>query len=102
MSLKLKRYQKRGSKWYIRGTVRGQAVFETTGTDDFETAEAIRIKREAEILNRSVFGGSATVTLLEAAVSYLEEGGEPRFLGKHDDETGRWSLLVGHFAATPL
>jgi integrase len=88
--------------YYLRGTVRGQAVFETTGTDDLNTAEALKIKREHELLHRSVFGSGATVTFLEAAVSYLEEGGEARFLGRFNESTGRWSLLIGHFANTPL
>ena len=102
MSLKLKRYPKRSPHWCLRGTVRGQAVFETTGTDDRAAAEAIRIKRENELLNRSVFGIGATVSFLEAAVSYLDEGGEARFLGKYDETTGKWSLLIGHFASDAI
>ena len=35
---------------YLRGTVRGQRVFESTGTNDPAVAEEIRIKREAELL----------------------------------------------------
>jgi hypothetical protein len=34
MPLQLKHYPKRSQHWYIRGTVRGQPIFETTGTDD--------------------------------------------------------------------
>ena len=102
MSLKLIRYFKRSSHWYIRGTIRGQAVFETTGTDDRATAEAIKAKRENELLERSVFGPGATVSFLEAALSYLEEGGEAQFLGRYDELTGRWSLLIGHFDKMPL
>ena len=85
---------------YLRGTVRGISVFETTGTHDRQAAEAVRIKREGELLNRSVFGPAATVTFAEAAVSYIEEGGETRFLGTYDEETGEWSLLIGHFGNT--
>ena len=102
MSLKLKRYPKRSNCWYLRGTIRGQAVFETTGTDDRAAAEAIRIKREHELLQRSVFGAGATITFLEAAVSYLEAGGEARFLGRLNPDTGKWSLLIGHFGTVPL
>ncbi len=102
MPLKLKRYTARGPNWYLRGTVRGIHIFETTGTNDRAAAEAIRIRREAEVLNRSVFGAGATVTFAEAAASYLEQGGEARFLGREDADTGKWSGLIGHFMTTPL
>jgi len=102
MPLKLKRYAARGPNWYIRGTVRGVRVFETTGTDDRKAAEAIRIKREAAILERSVFGPGSSITFAEAAASYLEQGGEARFLGREDLNTGKWSGLIGHFMTTPL
>ena len=49
----LKITQRHGSaNWYLRGTVRGVAVDETTGTHDRKRAEEIRIKRESEILDR--------------------------------------------------
>ena len=92
--------RKRAPNWYLRGTVRGISVFETTGTNDPVAADAIRIMRENELLQRSVFGAAATVTFAEAAVSYLEEGGERRFLGTYDEKSGEWSLLIGHFGNT--
>jgi integrase len=102
MPLKLKKYPSRSNHWYIRGTVRGQAVFETTGTDIKSAAEDFRITREKELLDRSVFGAGATTGFLQAAVSYLEAGGEGRYLGKRDPNTGQWSLLIGHFGNTML
>lgn len=87
---------------YIRGAVRGQSVFETAGTNDPKIADAIRIKIESELLNRSVFGAGATVTFAEAAVSYLAAGGEARYLGSYDPATGKWSLLIGLFFQTPI
>lgn len=102
MPLKLKRYAARGPNWYLRGTVRGIHIFETTGTNDRQAAEALRIKREAAILNRSVFGAGPTVTFAEAALSYLDQGGEARFLGSEDPKTGKWSGLIGHFMSTPI
>jgi integrase/recombinase XerD len=99
MSLELKR--RKGSKhWYIRGTVRGQSVFETTGTDDKAAAEAIRIQREARLLKDSVYGKQASVTFAEAALSYLAAGGSPRFLG--EEKNGKWTGLLGHFYSRPL
>lgn len=101
MPLRIVRHKKRSPHWYIRGTVRGQAVFETTGTDESGAAEAIRIRREAELLERSVFGGGAAVTFGEAVISYLEAGGEARFLGRADAK-GAWNLLLGELGRTPL
>ena len=74
MSLKL--YRKRGSpNWYIRGTVRGITVDESSGVAERSAAEAIRIQRESECLHASIFGRKATTSFLEAAVSYMETGG---------------------------
>ena len=102
MPLKLVR-RRRSPNYYLRGTVRGQSIFEATGTNDPLAADVIRIKRENELLQRSVFGPAATVTFAEAAVSYLGDGGgEARFLGKYDEETKEWTLLIGHFGNTPI
>ena len=91
MSLKLtKRHG--GQIWYIRGTVRGVPVDETTGTDDKARAEEIRIRREAEILDRRIHGIRKTATFLEAAVMYLEEGGASRFV----------DIVARHFGTMPL
>lgn len=85
---------------YIRGTVRGQSVYETTGTDNKKAAEAIRAKREAQLLEDSVHGRAATVSFAEAASSYLDSGGSPRFLGKCAE--GKWDGLIGHFGKRML
>src|ERR1700712_744196 len=101
MPLKLVR-RKRSGHYYLRGTVRRQSVFETTGTDNLEAAEALRIGREHQLLQRSVFGQGVTMTFAEVAVSYLEDGGDGRFLGEFDEETGDWSLLIGQFSKKPI
>ena len=91
MPLKLNR--RRGSpNWYIRGTVRGITVDESTGVADRSAAEAIRAQREWEFIQRSIFGRKATATFLEAAVAYMEAGGERRFLAP----------LIKHFGNQPL
>lgn len=91
MPLRLKR--RPGSpNWHLAGTVRGQAVRESTGTADRAVAEQIRIKREGELLTASIHGRAAVATFAEAVVSYLEGGGEGRFVGR----------LLDHFGATPL
>lgn len=56
---------------YIRGTVRGQSVFESTETDRRDLAEAYRAKREAELWNAAVYGQRAVVTFAAAVESYL-------------------------------
>jgi len=97
----LRLVKRKGSDhWYLRGTVRKQPVFESTGTDDKRAAEAIRIKREARLLEDSVYGRKASVTFFEAAVSYMAAGGSPRFLG--EEVGGRWTRLMGHFERTKL
>lgn len=82
----LKRHGSRN--WYMRGTVRGIPVDRSTKTDNRDAADAIRIKEENRLLDRSVHGERATVTFLEAAVLYMRSGGERRFL----------QPLIDHFA----
>lgn len=67
----LKKYL-RGDVWWLRGTVRKQAINETTGTSDEKRAERLRAKREAELWDRSVDGPARHATLNEAAILYLE------------------------------
>ena len=57
---------------YIRGTVRGQSLYESTGTADPKQAEAYRAKREAELWAESVYGKRAVVTFAAAVTAYLE------------------------------
>ena len=79
---------------YLRGTIRGQHVFESTGTSDPAVAEEIRIKREAEILHRSVHGAEATARFAEAAMRYMEAGGERRYLGPLIQYFGKMKLVA--------
>lgn len=99
----LKLFRREGTpNIYLRGSVRGQRVFETTGTDDEEAAEAIRIQREGELLQRSVFGASACVTFGQAVISYLTAGGENRFLGTFNAKERKGTLIVGELADDQL
>lgn len=65
---------------------------ESTKVADRSQAEAIRTKREWEILTRQLGGSRSTATFLEAANSYLENGGEGRFV----------EPLLHHFKTKPL
>lgn len=98
MPLRLVRYPKMSPFWYIRGTVHGKSVYESAGTDNKAAAEDLRIRRESELLHRSIHGAGATVTFAEAVDSYLKAGGEAKYLGAYDEVTEKWSLLVGEFA----
>jgi integrase len=91
MSLRLVRRPK-SPYWIIRGTVRRIRVEESSGTSDKRVAEEIRAKREAEILAESVYGRRATATFAEASLSYLEAGGDKKFL----------EPVIKHFGTIPL
>ena len=91
MPLKLVRRSK-SPFWYIRGTLRGIAVFESCGVTDKSVAETICTRRANEILDTTIYGKRATATFLEAAVLYMEGGGERRFMRP----------LIDHFGTTPL
>ncbi len=83
---------KRGAYWHLRGTVRGVPVRETTKCAERADAEEVRIKRESEIVDRSIHGTSATATFLEGAVMYLEAGGEARYIEPLTDYFGTTKL----------
>lgn len=78
--------------WYLRGSVRGIRIDESTRTGEREAAEQIRITREAELLTRSIHGDAVSRTFAEAALSYLQGGGEKKHVG----------LLLEHFGDRPL
>jgi len=87
MPLKIVRRHK-GRNWYLRGTVRGVSVDQSTGTDDRDAAEQERIRLESAILDRSINGQSASVTWLEASVAHVDAGGSPRFLKQVNEHFG--------------
>lgn len=89
------RIVQRGNVKYLRGTVRGVRVYETTGTNDKKAAEEIRIKRESRILKDTIHGKEESLTFEEAALAYLDSGGSTRFLGELVN--GKWTGLIGHF-----
>ena len=77
----LKLVRRSGSPhWYIRGTIRGVSVFESTGLDRRAEAEEVLTVRAAEILTRSIHGHTAVRTFADAALSYLAAGGDGQHL----------------------
>lgn len=75
MPLKLVQRGK-SSNWYIRGSIRNIVVDESTGLSDRKAAEEVLAVRAAEILQRSIHGDRAVRTFADAALSYLQAGGE--------------------------
>jgi integrase len=92
MPLKLVQGRHGSPFWYIRGSIRGRRVDESTGVSDRASAEDILIKRSAEILHRSIHGDSASRTFAEAALSYMNAGGERAHMAP----------LLKHFGKTKL
>lgn len=79
MPLKL---SKRGATYYLRGTVAGNRIYESTGCSKRSEAEAYANRRETEIRQRHAFGEAETLKFAEAALTYMELGNEARFLAK--------------------
>lgn len=80
--------------WYIRGTIRGVSVDESTGLLERRQAEEVLAIRQAEIVTRSIHGDPAVRTFAEAALSYMEAGGERTHLGPIIRHFGPKKLLA--------
>lgn len=78
MPLKLVAGRHGSPYWYIRGSVRGVRVDESTGCSRKEDAQEVLITRSAEILKQSIHGDSAVRTFADAALSYMASGGDPQ------------------------
>jgi integrase len=96
MALVLFRREKKSGNWIIRGSVRGTPVYESTGTSNREAAEALRIRREKELLDVSIYGREAVSSFADAVVSYLE------FKPRSDDTKRQVHRLLGHFETAKL
>src|SRR5687768_1400774 len=89
----LKLTKRQGSPhWQIKGTLRGVRYRESTGTDSRPHAEAILSRRQAEVLDRDVFGEKRTSIFAEAVELYLQQGGEARFLSAILERWGPWRI----------
>lgn len=90
--LKIKFYPKRSPYFYLRGTVAGVRVFESTETTDRKAADEKRAQREAEIYASAGLGKQRSATVAEAMKAYIAAGGEDRFI----------LPLLDHFTERPL
>jgi integrase len=68
--------------WYATGTVAGQRIRKSLGTRDKGTADELRAQYEARLWKRHTYGEAAVRTFDEAALSYLQQGGERRYIPK--------------------
>lgn len=81
----------RTPNWTIRGTYLGVRVNRATATPRKSVAQAMLVRIREEI-ERGAFAASGGPTFASAAISYLDAGGDDRFLAK----------LNRHFGDTPL
>jgi len=80
MPLRIVKGRHGSPNFYLRGAVRGIRIDESAGTGNRAKAEEIRTRREAELLDQSIHGRRATATFASAALSYMQQGGEARYL----------------------
>lgn len=66
--------------WHVAGTIAGERVRKSLGTRDRKQAEELRAQYEARLWKRHTYGEEAVRTFEEAALSYMEQGGEGRYL----------------------
>jgi integrase len=88
-----KRSKARGAVYHAEGTIAGQRIRESTGCSSRSQAQAWAIIREKEVLDRHAFGTRATYTFAEAALDYMNAGGEARFLAPVLEYFGAHTLL---------
>lgn len=84
---------KRGNIWHVRGTIAGQRVRQSTGLGDKRKADLYRARLETQAIERHTLGRQATLTFSQAALTYLEAGGEGRFMAALLDYFGPEFLL---------
>jgi hypothetical protein len=72
----------RAGNAYAFGTVQGRRIRQSLGTRDHQQAEEARAALETRLWKQSVYGDDAVRTFEDAALSYLEAGGEARFMAR--------------------
>jgi len=72
--------EKRGTVYYASGTIAGRRIRQSLKTGDRATAKEQAAILQARLWKRHSYGEEAVRTFEEAALSYLEAGGETRFM----------------------
>lgn len=67
---------------YATGTIAGKRIRKSLGTRDKAIAQELIAQYEARLWKRATYGEEAVRTFEEAALSYLQQGGEGRYLPK--------------------
>lgn len=86
------RITRRGGIYYATGTVAGRRIRQSLGTGDRDRAQEACAALEARLWKGRLYGAEAVVTFEDAALSYMEDGGERRFMAP----------LLRHFAGRAL
>lgn len=71
---------KRGEIWWVRGTINGFRIRESTGTAEKSIAEQYKAKRTLEVHKAEIHGQESVVTFAAAMELYLNAGKSERFL----------------------
>src|SRR6185312_13788958 len=82
----------RWSHWRVRGTEAGVYVDRSTKVSERKIAQRILNEWKAEAQRQAIAGPRKRTTFAEAAIAYMEAGGEKRFLAP----------LLRHFGETNL
>ncbi len=72
--------EQRNGVWQASGTIAGKRIRKSLKTRDEKTAQELCAIYEAKLWKRHSYGEESVRTFDEAALSYLEQGGEGRFL----------------------
>lgn len=90
---------------YATGTIAGRRFRQSLGTRDRSQAQELCAQYEAKLWKRHTYGEEAVRTFEEAALSYLQQGGEGRFLPpilKHFKGRSIGSIKPGEVRAMAL
>lgn len=71
---------RRGSVYHATGTVAGQRIRQSLGTGDERQAQEACAQLEARLWQAHHYGVEAVATFEEAALLYMQDGGDPRFV----------------------
>lgn len=70
----------RNGVWFVTGTIGGKRIRKSLGTRDRKVAEELTIQYEARLWKSAAYGEDAVRLFEEAATSYMQQGGEARYL----------------------
>ena len=76
----LKKTKHENGVFYATGTVAGRRIRQSLGTRDKRQAEEARVQLEARLWAESIHGAGTTAMFEDAALAYLQDGRDGRFL----------------------